>query len=147
MTAVIRPIRAEDATELARIERETFSSPWSEQSFAELPNHPYSIYMVAELEDTVIGCAGLTLLGEEGDIDKVMVRENYRGQGIARSMLNELMGEAERQGVTDFTLEVRVGNETAIRLYKSLGFVSEGIRPKFYTKPVEDAVIMWKRRG
>lgn len=147
MTAVIRPIRAEDAPELARIESAVFSSPWSEQAFAKLPEQPYCIYMVAEIEGIVIGCAGLTLLGEEGDIDKVMVKEDFRRRGIARLLLEKLMYESKRLGVKEFTLEVRAGNETAIRLYESLGFASEGIRPKFYVKPVEDAVIMWKRSG
>ena len=45
----------------------------------------------------------------------------------------------------EFTLEVRVSNQRAIRLYESLGFVQEGIRKRFYERPVEDALIMWKR--
>ncbi len=56
-----------------------------------------------------------------------------------------LMEEGDREGVTAYTLEVRVSNEAAIQMYRKLGFVSEGIRPGFYEKPVEDAMIMWKR--
>ena len=50
-----------------------------------------------------------------------------------------------RDGVKAFTLEVRVSNEAAIHMYEKVGFVSEGIRPGFYEKPAEDAMIMWKR--
>ena len=49
-------------------------------------------------------------------------------------------------GIENFTLEVRVSNASAIHVYEKLGFVSEGIRPRFYEKPVEDAMIMWKRK-
>ena len=60
-------------------------------------------------------------------------------------MLRYLIGEGEQKGLSAFTLEVRAGNAAAIHVYEKLGFRSEGIRPNFYEKPVEDAVIMWKR--
>ena len=55
------------------------------------------------------------------------------------------MEEGCRAGLNAYTLEVRVSNTAAIGLYEKLGFVSEGIRPNFYEKPAEDAMIMWKR--
>ena len=61
-------------------------------------------------------------------------------------MLQELLLLAKERGIGDITLEVRDGNEPAIHIYEKLGFVSEGIRPGFYEKPVEDALIMWRRR-
>lgn len=146
MKPVIRPLREEDAPALARMEREIFSMPWTERAFAELLDRFYNLYLVAEWEGSLVGCAGLTVLGNEGDIEKVMVREDSRGRGIADSMLGELIAAGERLGITEFTLEVRAGNLPAIRLYEKFGFVSEGIRPRFYEKPVEDAVIMWRRQ-
>lgn len=146
MKPVIRPLRAEDAPALAQMEREIFSMPWTERAFAELLDRSYNLYLVAEWEGSLVGCAGLTVLGNEGDIEKVMVREDSRGRGIADSMLGELIAAGERLGITEFTLEVRAGNLPAIRLYEKFGFVSEGIRPRFYEKPVEDAVIMWRRQ-
>ena len=62
-------------------------------------------------------------------------------------MLTELMRLAKQRGVKDFTLEVRSGNEAAIRLYEKLGFQMEGIRKGFYSNPREDALILWKRSG
>ena len=61
-------------------------------------------------------------------------------------MLSELICRGEAFGITEFTLEVRVSNASAIHVYEKLGFRSEGIRPGFYEKPVEDAMIMWRRQ-
>lgn len=60
-------------------------------------------------------------------------------------MLQHLMQEGDKEGLTAYTLEVRVSNEAAIHVYEKLGFVSAGIRPGFYEKPAEDALILWKR--
>ncbi len=142
----IRPLRPEDIPALARLEREIFSVPWSQRAFEELLEHDYSLYLVAEEDGIPVGCAGLTVLDNEGDIDKVMVEERLRGQGIGRLLLQRLLEEGGRRGITEFTLEVRAGNQAAVRLYEKLGFVAEGVRPGFYRKPTEDAVIMWLRR-
>ena len=146
MSVLIRPFCMEDVTELVELETVIFSVPWSEQQFADLLKRDYCLYMVAQKDDKIVAFAGLTILVDEGDIDKVMVAEPYRGRGIADSLMRELLAEAGRRGVKDFTLEVRAGNTPAIRLYEKLGFVSEGIRPRFYDKPVEDAMIMWLRQ-
>ena len=69
----------------------------------------------------------------------------YRGQGIGRKMLTELMRLGLERGAFAYTLEVRVSNMPAIRLYESLGFENLGIRKNFYEKPVEDAMIMWRQ--
>lgn len=68
-----------------------------------------------------------------------------RGKGIGKQMLLKLMEEGTGMGVEAFTLEVRKSNGSAIHLYESLGFVTEGVRKNFYEDPVEDALIMWKR--
>ena len=146
MSVIIRPMRQEDVCELVQIEQEIFSVPWSEQNFADLLTRSYALYLVAEKDDKIVGCAGLTVLDNEGDIDKVMVRGECRGQGIASYLMEELLAEGSKRGVQEFTLEVRVSNTPAIRLYEKYGFVSEGIRPRFYDKPVEDAMIMWLRQ-
>ncbi len=146
MSVIIRPMKQEDVSELARMEQEIFSVPWSERNFTDLLTGSYCLYLVAEKDDKIVGCAGLTVLDKEGDIDKVMVLEDCRGQGVASYLMEELLAEGRRRGVQEFTLEVRVSNTPAIRLYEKYGFVSEGIRPRFYDKPVEDAMIMWLRQ-
>jgi len=68
-----------------------------------------------------------------------------RGRGIARELLQDFMQNGNRRGIDAYTLEVRVSNRSAIRLYEACGFVTECIRKDFYSLPKEDAYIMWKR--
>lgn len=134
---------------MCRLEEMAFSMPWHRQSFEEVLANKDALYLVAE-EDTapglVIACCGVRSIVGEGDVSNVVVHPDWRKRGIAQQMLTELLkrGEAEF-GIEAYTLEVRKNNLDAINLYQRLGFVSEGIRKNFYEKPVEDAVIMWKR--
>ena len=141
----LRAMREEDAPALAGMEREIFSQPWSELSFRQLLEHSYSLCLVADSGGTEAGCAVMTLLGDEGDIDKVMVAEPFRGRGIGKALVEGLIREGNGRGVNAFTLEVRKSNLAAIRLYERAGFAAEGVRPRFYEKPTEDALIMWRR--
>lgn len=142
----IRELREEDTAELAKIEAESFSMPWSQNDFRNLLRHSYCLYLVALVDGQAAGCCGCTVSCGEAVIDNVVVSERFRGQGIAQSMLRELIARGEEAHVEAFTLEVRVGNVRAIHVYEKLGFESEGIRPGFYEKPREDALIMWRRR-
>ena len=69
----------------------------------------------------------------------------YRRQGVAGTMLTQLLEQGKHRGIESFFLEVRRSNLSARRLYEKLGFCGDGIRKNFYEKPREDAVIMWKR--
>lgn len=142
---VIRKLKREDVKTLAELAKECFSVPWTANAFAELVEDTNSRYLVAVVQDEVVGCCGVTNAFGDGDINIVMVAKAYRGQGIASRMLEELFCSGKELGIGDYTLEVRVSNAAAIHVYEKLGFVSEGIRPRFYEKPVEDAMIMWRR--
>lgn len=142
---VIRKLQDSDIEDLSAIEAASFSMPWSPDDFRDLLSREYCFYLVALVEGQIAGSAGLTNLCNEGNIDNVVVAESYRGRGIATALLQELISQGESQGIEAFTLEVRVSNTVAIHVYEKLGFVSEGIRPRFYEKPVEDALIMWRR--
>lgn len=142
---IIRKLRLEDIEILSRIEQESFSMPWSSQDFADLLTRPYCRYLAAEVAGEVAGCCGMTNICNEGNIDNVVVSQKYRNKGIAQKLLQELIALGSQEGIEAFTLEVRVSNAPAIHVYEKMGFLSEGIRPKFYEKPVEDAVIMWRR--
>uniref|UniRef100_UPI004056BC8C ribosomal protein S18-alanine N-acetyltransferase n=1 Tax=Acetatifactor sp. TaxID=1872090 RepID=UPI004056BC8C len=145
MDITIRKLCEKDIEPISRIEAESFSMPWSPQDFADLLSRSYCIYLVAEADGEVVGSCGMTNICNEGNIDNVVVAEAFRGRGIAQMLLRELITLGEAEGVEAFTLEVRVSNAPAIHVYEKLGFVSEGIRPGFYEKPVEDAMIMWRR--
>lgn len=145
MGLVIRMLEERDIEAVSRIESEAFSMPWSSEDFADLLKRSYCIYLVAELDGEIVGSAGMTDLCHEGNIDNVVVAAKNRGQGIAQKMLAKLMEIGGSRGIIAYTLEVRVSNEAAIHVYEKAGFVSEGVRPGFYEKPKEDALIMWKK--
>lgn len=142
----IRRMCPEDAEAVAKLEEACFSMPWSVKALESVAADKRSLYLVAQAEDEIIGCCGVTDISGDGDINNVMVAEAYRGQKIAYRMMTELLRQGMQMGIENFTLEVRISNAAAIHVYEKLGFVSEGIRPGFYEKPVEDAMIMWKRK-
>ncbi len=145
MQVEIRPLQENDIGALAEIEAEAFSMPWSEQGFRELLNHSYCFYLVALVQGRVAGGCGYTEVCHEANIDNVVVAGQYQNRGIAQKLLRALIARGEAEGVEAFTLEVRVSNGAAIHIYEKYGFRSEGIRPGFYEKPREDAMIMWRR--
>lgn len=145
MKLTIHKLREADVEPVSRIEEASFSMPWSPQAFADLVEAPGTLYLVAELNGLTAGCCGMTNVAGEGNINNVVVAPQYRGQGIAQAILKELLSQGHKMGIRDYTLEVRVSNADAIHVYEKLGFVSEGIRPNFYEKPKEDALIMWLR--
>lgn len=140
-----RRMRTEDVPFISRLEEETFSMPWSEASFLRMIEKEDTAYFVAEEDGKILGGCGLLLIAGEGNITNVVVAPEVRRRGVATGLLAYLLSEGDRAGLTAYTLEVRVSNAAAIGLYEKMGFVSEGIRPNFYEKPVEDALIMWKR--
>lgn len=142
---IIRELAAEDAEEVSRIEQETFSMPWQAQDFLEMVEADYAYYYVAEENGEIAGCCGIRNMAGEGEITNVVVAEKFRRRGIGRALMEYMLKEARLHGMESATLEVRVSNKPAISLYESLGFRGEGVRPNFYEKPREDALIMWKR--
>lgn len=136
---------AEDVDAVAALEAGCFSIPWKRQDFEDILTNKDRIYFVAECDSGIAGGCMLTMIAGEGDISNVAVCEKYRGRHIATALMQELLRFGEENGISDFTLEVREQNRWAIRLYEHAGFVSEGIRPDFYEKPKDNAVIMWKR--
>lgn len=138
-------MKAEDVPEISRLEQEAFSMPWSEEDFEEMIRSENARYYVAEKDGVILGGCGLYIVLEEGSITNVVIRREARNQGVGTELMRHMMEMCGRDGVKAFTLEVRVSNKAAIHMYEKVGFVSEGIRPGFYEKPVEDAMIMWKR--
>lgn len=141
----IRPMERRDVERISQLEEETFSMPWSRDAFLKMIEKEDARYYVAEADGEVVGGCGVLMIAGEGDITNVVIDKKYRNQGIGTKMLQYLIEDGYQNGLTAFTLEVRVSNQNAIHVYEKLGFFSEGIRPNFYEKPTEDAMIMWKR--
>ena len=142
---LIRPMECVDVEKVSKLEEEAFSMPWSCDDFLEMMEKDNARYYVAERDGHVLGACGVLMAVGEGNITNVVVDEKERNRGIGFKLLQYLIEDGLKNGLNAFTLEVRVSNEPAIHLYKKLGFFSEGIRPNFYEKPTEDAMIMWKR--
>lgn len=138
----IRAMQAEDADEVAAIESRTFSQPWSKQGFLDSLALEHAVFLVAEEDNRVLGYIGMYVSLDEGEITNVAVDSDARCRGIGAMLVEAMKKEARLRGVTQIVLEVRVSNESAIRLYERNGFVNQGIRKGFYDMPKEDAYIM-----
>ena len=148
MTAVeVRPLRPSDLDAVERIERSSYPTPWSRSMFAGELAKPSSICLGAFQGADMLGYLIVARYVDAWHVMNVAVDEGFRSRGIARGMLERLfestVGDVER----GYTLEVRVSNETAIELYRRLGFVETGVRRGYYTDNREDALIMWRDPG
>ena len=145
MRIVVRKARTADAAAIAELEKECFARPWSFESVLyDLTENEKAVYVVAELADKVCGYAGMWIVAGEGQITNVAVTKTARRMHAATAILGELFELAADTGAESFTLEVRVSNEPAIRLYKGFGFREAGVRKGYYEDNGEDALIMWK---
>lgn len=139
---IIRRMKVEDAPQVALIEANNFSVPWSEKSFREAAVKTETIYVVAEENGEILGYAGAWCVFGEADITNVCVRKVSRKQGIGTRMLQFLIEEGVNVKIKTFFLEVRESNSAAISLYEKFGFQKIGIRKNFYEKPVENGIVM-----
>ncbi len=143
MNLQIAEMKEQDAAEAALLERQIFSMPWSEKGFQDSLRLPDTLYLTARSDGgKLVGYCGLFQSFDEAEITNVAVSPECRGRGVGFLILEELMARGKERGICRFILEVRAGNEPAIRLYRKLGFAKVGVRKDFYEMPKEDAVIM-----
>ena len=140
---IFLPMTDDDISQVAEIEKESFSLPWSESSFKEMLVKDDAPYLVGKIGDKVVAYMGSCIVGDESFINQVAVSEEYRGQGIGTALLRSYIKLLIAKSVRAATLEVRVSNMAAIRMYEKCGFKAEGVRKNFYEKPDEDALILW----
>lgn len=145
MIPSIVPMMQKHLDEMAEIEQQCFSMPWSRQSLADELVNEYACYFVAEDErGSVAGYAGMHLIVDEAYITNVAVRDDCRRMGLATALLTRLEHIAKESGVRRITLEVRESNDGARKCYESLGFSPIAVRKGYYIAPNEDAVIYEK---
>ena len=144
--AIVRPMRQEDLDAVSEMENASYPDPWSRDGFTEELGNEYALSLILEDTTGVVGYAVSLLTGEDADLVKITVTEKERRKGYGRKLLDNVITELYNRGIRNVTLEVRASNEAAIALYEHAGFVSEGVRPGFYEKPKEDAVIYWMRK-
>ncbi|MBQ8003495.1 MAG: ribosomal protein S18-alanine N-acetyltransferase [Oscillospiraceae bacterium] len=138
----VRRAAISDIPQIAVLESECFSAPWSEDALLGTMERDEALFFVAECAGEICGYIGSYYVLDEGYITNVAVSEKMRRHGVGRELITALKKEAEEKKLSFLTLEVRVGNTAAITLYSSLGFENLGRRPRFYRDPTEDAYIM-----
>lgn len=144
----------EDIPQIAGMELEYFSQPWSEASIGHYMDQGNTIFIVARDNNSffkeegeagkrplVAGYLALMCILDESDLVSIAVHKDYREMGIAREMLDIAYQIAKDRGVSKIHLEVRESNAPAISLYESEGFIKDGIRKQFYDRPKEDALL------
>ena len=131
-------------SQVAQLEKLCFSAPGSENSISSELTNPLSCWLVALDGDRVAGYVGSQTVLDESDMMNIAVDLQYRRQGIAQALVEELVKCLARKGSRCLTLEVRASNAGAIALYGKLGFVQVGLRKNYYRNPREDAMILRK---
>lgn len=143
--AYIREMVSEDLPEVICLEEKSFTVPWSEDLLEDALESSLDRLWVLEENGGIVGYCNFRVIVGEGELMRIAVDPAYRGRGYARKLMEQLEKEADENQVGAITLEVRASNDPAIHLYKSYGFQTEAVRKGYYTHPVEDALIMWRR--
>ena len=126
------------------IERQVYSRPWSPNLFlAEMTEPVNRRYLVARVDKEIVGYAGLICYGEEAHVTNIAVDPSHHRRKVASRLLYELLVNAIEMGAQAISLEVRVSNWGAQRLYGRFGFHPVGLRRNYYQELNEDALIMW----
>ncbi len=139
----IEAMRLEDLAAVHEIERASFTTPWPATAYrTELESNRLARYFVARAAGKVIGYAGLWIVVDEAHVTTFAVAPAWRRRGIGERLLMALLDVSISAGAREATLEVRLSNLAARRLYEKYGFRPVGIRPRYYSDDNEDALIM-----
>jgi ribosomal-protein-alanine N-acetyltransferase len=141
----LRRLETNDLDVVETIERESYPTPWSRSMFDAELRKPSSLALGAFTEkDGLVGYAFVSRYVDAWHVMNVAVAHAFRRRGIASALLERLFAVTATDPKRGYTLEVRVSNTGAIRLYEQLGFESRGVRRGYYTDNREDALIMWR---
>ncbi len=145
MNVELRRLEARDLDAVEEIERASYPTPWSRAMFAAELQKPSSLALGAYRgSGELVGYAIVSRYVDAWHVMNVAVDPAYRRRGVARELLERLFDVTATDPRRGYTLEVRVSNTDAIRLYERLGFEARGIRRGYYTDNREDALIMWR---
>ena len=131
-----------DIENVIAIERASFQFPWSTRFFLDELKVDCARSILAEMEGRIVGYVLFWFLPEEVDIHNIAVHPDFRRQGIGRLLLEQVVAAARCQDRLRVTLDVRFSNAPAQNLYRSFGFVTQGVRKGYYSDNGEDALVM-----
>ncbi|GAC1674782.1 MAG: hypothetical protein NVS9B8_17270 [Candidatus Limnocylindrales bacterium] len=139
----IESMRLEDLAEVQRIEQASFSTPWPENAYRnELLTNRLASYLVGRIDGRIVAYGGLWLMVDEAHITTFAVHPSWRRQRVGERLLLAFLDLARDRQAREATLEVRLSNLAARRLYEKYGFRPVGLRPRYYSDNNEDALIM-----
>ena len=139
----IEPMTLDDLPAVHAIERASFAVPWPDDAYSnEIRTNRLASYVVARLGEEVVGFAGLWVMVDEAHVTTFAVDPRWRRRGVGERMLLALLDLAVARRAREATLEVRLSNLPARKLYEKHGFRPVGIRPRYYSDNGEDALIM-----
>lgn len=145
---LVRLGSTEDLAPIARIERESFSDPWSLPAlFGELQPSSLHLPLVAELAGEIAGYLMAWRVHDELHVLNLAVARQWRRRGVALALMAAALADGQRSGLRVVTLEVRASNAGAQNFYRQIGFRDDGIRPGYYADTGEDALIMTRELG
>jgi ribosomal-protein-alanine N-acetyltransferase len=126
------------------IERQVYPRPWSPNLFlSEMAETRNRCYLVARMDKEIVGYGGLIAYGEEAHVTNIAVAPEHQRNKIGMRLLHDLIQDAVAAGAQAVSLEVRVSNYGAQRLYGKFGFRPVGVRKNYYQEVNEDALVMW----
>lgn len=140
----LTPMRRRHLRTVLRIETEVYPRPWTMNLFiSELAMRSSRSYFVAKVGPTVVGYSGLMLVAEDAHVTTIAVDPRWQQHQIGTRLLANIARDARERGARHLTLEVRVSNEPAQKMYRTFGFRPAGIRKGYYVETNEDALVMW----
>jgi len=143
LKVVIEPMRLEDVEEVQRIEEASFSTPWPPNAYrSELMTNRLAAYLVVRAQGRIVAYGGMWLMVDEAHITTFAVHPAWRRQRLGERLLLAFLDLAKDRHAREATLEVRLSNVAARRLYEKYGFRPVGLRPRYYSDNNEDALIM-----
>lgn len=142
---IIRHMTKDDVDAVYNVEEDCFVDPWSKDSIRKELKNDLARYLVAEVDNKVVGYIGIWFVVDEGHITNVAVHSNYRGKKIGDKLVSEMVELCKENDLVAMTLEVRTSNTVAQNLYRKYGFKMAGIRKEYYSDNKEDAIIMWNQ--
>lgn len=145
MNYTIAEAREELLPQIQMLEQRSFTVPWTEAMLRIQLDRNSHIFLTAEAEGRIVGYVGLMYVLDEGYISNVAVDADWRRQGVADALIDELVRRSRALLLSFLTLEVRESNSPAIALYEKHGFRTVGRRKGYYEKPREDALLMTLR--
>ena len=139
---LLRDLALEDLPQVLEIERASFSTPWRRNTFEGLLRRPDADLIVAVMDDRLAGYAITWTIMDQAELGNVAVTPLARQRGVGRILVEAALQRVRGRGAGECFLEVRESNGVARRLYESLGFEAIGRRRRYYSSPVEDALVM-----